>query len=70
MTSYEELMTPIGLVIGYICPQVHLPEKTVTSLGSKVCRKIYEEGLMGYVSIQIKMKVKSSSILKMTIKSI
>jgi hypothetical protein len=49
---------------------VHLPEKTVTSLGHKVCTKILEEGIVGYVSIQIKMRVKSSSVLKMTIKSI
>ena len=70
ITSYEELMTQFGLVVGYICPQVHLPEKTITSLGHKVCTKIQEEGIVGYVSIQIKMRVKSSSVLKMTIKSI
>lgn len=40
ITSYEELMTSFGLVVGYICPQVHLPEKTITSLGHKVCTKI------------------------------
>lgn len=68
--SFEIIQNSFGKVLGYICPQAHIPEKVVISIGKKVCRKIFEEGVLGYVSIIISIKIKALNTLKMTVKSI
>lgn len=70
MTSFEVLQNSYGKVLGYVCPQAHIPENVVMAIGKKVCRKIFEEGILGYVSIYIAIRIKALNTLKMTVKSI
>ena len=68
--SYEIILTTHGQELGYLCPQVHVPEKVAKQVGKKICKKLYEANVIGFVTVQLCVFSKAKKQLKIAVKNI